>query len=701
MPIAPKPNAKVYNVTTGHGEDAIILFSWSKYQAYSDEEYKTNPKISFTQQDYTFYNWFQEENCNTVVTGGQTLYGNRACFCIERILPSGIVMVYNDPSISMSGAGTFTSEAGQSQTGYEDITFNTYTASNLPTDVLSYGDSRVVRVDEWVLSTNIPIFETAAEASQYIQYGDNIQNAINNNVPSVEGRAFQITNVWTEGTWTANGFTPGSGATVHHRDVRGRVVEEDAGIIGMYPEPGIVDGGIVYRCVTSGRLTDLEYSEDGITWIPTSTFPYTYFYRPRVDEVGTFRFALTFYTDRVPIFEDAEQLDDYFDGDIGIEEALNWPDISNNYPDVPGGDVPMGDPDDGTDWGDVYTQNFFANTYLCSENCLREIANDLYDTTPGGIWEDIKKGLDMFGQNPMEAFISLIYYPLDLSGVFSNISATSTIWFGGYSHSVTNQPYQLVYPDGYFYCGSVLFEPKFRNWRDTKAMRVFVDLPYCGRYELDTAKYWGKNINVIYYIDLTTGACTACLVEGAAENTREGRCLDQFNGQIGTKISMTLTDFAGYANAQINTLLGNGGQAVSSGMSLGESGANSFAAGNAIGVGGAAGAAAVMGGIQAAKTTYGLMMNNINRYNQTRGGSTGMLNQYLNQKPTFIFMYPETDNPANFQQMYGSPSNYGGTVMNFSGYFEADQIKLSMPGATESEKEKARALLMNGVYINR
>ena len=107
-----------------------------------------------------------------------------------------------------------------------------------------------------------------------------------------------------------------------------------------------------------------------------------------------------------------------------------------------------------------------------------------------------------------------------------------------------------------------------------------------------------------------------------------------------------------------------------------------------------------MGGIHAANTVYGLSMNNINKFNQTRGGSTGMLNQYANQKPTFIFIYPELDIPDNFNKMYGTPSNYGGTVSSFTGYLEVDTIKLKMDGATESEKAKARNLLMAGIYIN-
>lgn len=697
MAFVPKSNTKVYHVTPGGStRDEVIILSWSEYQAYSDEEYKTDPKISFKQQDYTAYNWYQEENCNTITTGGQAQYDYRACFCIERILSNGVTLVYNDPSISISGAGVFTSEAGQSQTGYGDITFNTYTASNLPTDVLAWTDSRVVRLDEWVLSTNIPVFETVAEASQYIQYGDNIQNAINNNVPSVEGRYFEIINIWTEGTWDANGFTPATGATQHYRCVRGRV-DDEPGIV-MWAEPGINDGGLIYGVKNTESAFDMQYSEDGVTWLNTATFPYSYFYRPRVDEIGTFKFALTYYTNRVPIFEDEDTADDYINGDADITDAINYTDISNDYP---GSDTGLtndtGDPDDGTDWGSVYTRSFFHNIYLLGEGALSEISNALYDTTPGGKWEDIKKGIEMFGDNPIESVFSLMYFPLDLDTVFTNSGATSNIYFGGYNFQMQNNTAnQVIYLEGSFVCGSVYIAPTFNNWRDIKAMRLFIDLPYCGRYELDTQKYLGKTVKVVYYIDLHSGACLACLVEGGTATDNQGVCLDQFNGIIGEKLPITLTDFAGHANNIINTLLGNGGQAVNSGLNVAN---EAGMATSALGLAGAAGSAAALGAIQGAKTVYGLQMNNINKFNQTRGGSSGMLNQYANQRPTFIFVYPESDLPSNFNQMYGNPSNAGGSISQFYGYFEADTVKLNVPGATESEKGKIRDLLMNGVFI--
>ena len=696
---------ETFPVTLGHGESGAIMMSWQEYQSYSDEEYKANPKIYFHQKLHRTNGLYIEEVCDEItLPGALSGYDYRVAISVEKIISTGgRVNVWADPGL-VNEAATYGGKYGADYV--ENVQMNTtYTnGGNIPHFPIYFSTSDVDRLYLFYLSTNIPIFETNAEAAQYIAYGDNIASAVNNSVPSVQGRYFEIINIWTEGTWDANGLTPLTGATEHYRCLRGRY-DDERGIV-MWPEPGINDGGLIYSIVNTGSAHDMQYSEDGITWHDTQAFPYTFFYRPRVDEVGTFKFALTFYTNRIPIFADEDTAGDYTNGDAEITDAINYPEISNNYP---GSDADIenktGDPDDGTDWGSVYTESFFHNIYLLGSGGVREISNALYDTSPNGVWEDIKKGLDMFGDNPIEAVMGFMYFPLDLDRVFTNTSNTTHIHFGGYDFVMQNHTAnEVIYPQGYFICGSVKIEPTFNNWRDVKAMRIFVDLPYCGRYELDPQKYIGKTVKVVYYIDLYTGACIACLVEGGSDSDNQGICLDQYNGIIAQKLPITLTDFAGHANAMINTFLGGGGQAITAGQSIGETGAHAAigaasGGGTALALGGAALGAAGIGGVIAAKTVYGLQMNNINKFNQTRGGSTGMLNQYVNQKPTFIFVYPEADIPGNFNAMYGTPSNAGGSISQFYGYFEADTVRLNMPGATESEKAKARDLLINGIYI--
>lgn len=532
-------------------------------------------------------------------------------------------------------------------------------------------------------TTNVPVFVTVSDADDYLNDILTINDAINGyGIEEPPGEDFEIINPWTHGTWTEYGVqSPG---ITSFRNVRGKIV---SGKFALYPvEYSEGDTDLKLNVVSDAQFYGLQYSTDNINWTDTEEFPFNFFYKTRESELGTFNYGLSI--SPYPIFSDRETAEGYIEGSVDISEADNWGLISPLYPIH----NETGDGDDVTEFGQVFTKSFFAQQYICSESAIEQIAAALYDTGTSGVWENIKKGLEMFGQNPMDAVVSLMYYPVDLNSIFTSVSNQSYVYFGGYKFDFTGgvSVNKILYPNGSFNIGGNVFMRSTNSWRDLPPYtRVFVDLPYCGRYEIDPTLYYGKILSVKYFIDTHTGGCVACLMAG-------DHCYDQFNGQIGTQLPITLTNFSEFANAQINTLLGGGGQAVNSGLNLagGLSGATSAAA-----LGGAAATAAGLGAVYGAKTVYGLAQNNINKFNKTRGGSSAMLNQYLNQKVTITFETMELDNPSNYNALKGQPSNKSGNIGSFSGYFEAEQVKLNLPGATESEKDKVRQLLMNGVYL--
>lgn len=532
---------------------------------------------------------------------------------------------------------------------------------------------------------------TQISASQ-IPTLDRIMSWSGNSYIEPAGQDFTLSVIAAPQEWTQYGMSL-TGA-YQYQQLRGKIL---SGKIALYTIPGISSGKLVYGINSTAEFYGLEYSNDGTTWHEADFLPYSYIYRQREDELGSFTAAISAVNTKLPIFDSALNAQGYINGSVPISEALNWGKISDAYPEYNG----TGDDDSETTFGSVTSRSFFTQQYIISTGGIQEISNALYDTNPSGLWEDIKKGLDMFGANPMDAVVSLMYYPVSLDSVFTDkAGASPDIYFGGYKFTMTNNSaYKLIHPNGHFSCGSVKIEPTFGidNYKSYPPYtRLYVEIPYCGRYELDPAKYYNKYTELRYYIDTRTGACVACFITGGDGSGNGGHLVDSFQGQIGSQIPITLTDFSAYANAQINTLLGGGGQALQGATDLGKaaSGVTSVAGAASLGVG-----AAAFGAVQGAKTVYGLTQNNINKFNQTKGGSTAMLNQYLPQKAVFCFEIQEENNPDNFGAMQGYPSNAGGVVGNFAGYFEAEQIKLSMPGATQGEKEKARALLMGGVFI--
>lgn len=488
----------------------------------------------------------------------------------------------------------------------------------------------------------------------------------------------------------------------------------------LYKIPGISDGILKYGINLGGIPTICYYSTDyGNTWQnvpgqPTS-LPYNYTYRPyeEADGQGTFWAAVGDGNNKnLFIFDDEEDSDEYNSGGSDGRKAKNYDEIiSGDF------DNPTGEDDDETEFGEVKTRGFFSQQYIMNATALQALSNDLFDTSTS-FWEEISKGLRMYGDNPIEAVMGLSFWPFDLTSVFTAGSATS-IWFGGYEWQVSaGNAYKILYPNGYKTLGSVAIRRTFRNWRDfAPYTRLYVSLPYVGVYELDLTRYYDKNVEVRYYFDTRTNGCIACLIA-------DGHLMDYFNGQMGVTMPITLTDYAGYANSQIATLLGAGALAagVAGGMAMGVVGLGGAAAGlagTAIGTSGMAGAAAAAGaGLNAAgaaaiigagapvagaalgaKTTYGLSQNNINKHNVTKGGSSSMINEYLPQYVEFIFEIQEDCAPDNYGSQYGYPSMKSGSVGSFQGFLKCQSVKLDCGVATENEKNQIKTMLLNGIYI--
>ena len=181
--------------------------------------------------------------------------------------------------------------------------------------------------------------------------------------------------------------------------------------------------------------------------------------------------------------------------------------------------------------------------------------------------------------------------------------------------------------------------------------------------------------------------------------------LDHFNGQAGVGMPITLTDKASYVAAQINTLLGGGGQAI---QQFGSGVGSVAGASTGLALAGAGAGVAVGGALVGAKTVYGLSMNNINNFNKTKGGSTPMINEYLPQSVSFMFeiqqdiYYNESTKKSDlsvYNAMFGAPSMKPGKLYNFSGFLKCQAVKLECGIATERERERLKTLLLNGVYI--
>lgn len=552
-------------------------------------------------------------------------------------------------------------------------------------------------------STNIPIFLTKSALSRYVNVGDNIEDAINYKASDVspDGREFRIEVQWTTSTWI-NDNQPQVTGQPYVQGVKGKITNCTVDTFGneyvpltLYKIEGISDGKLKYGIKNNNaEFYDLEYTTDGVTWTPTDTFPFDFIYRKRINELGTFSYALSEWNTDLPSWDNEDDAQDYIDGDKPITDAKNWNTISTQYTPT----NPTGVPDEITEMGEVYTKAFFSQQYICSASALQEISNAFFDTDSGGITgivDDIIKGLRMYGNDVSQAIQGLMFFPIDLTQVMQSITPQQYIYFGGYQFNMQSTVHKIIYPNGYVDFGSFVLKPSFNNYRDHNPYtRLYVYLAYCGWMELDVDRYLGKTVSIRYYIDTRTGGVLACLFSN-------GVLTDYQNGQMGVQMPITTTSYTDYANAQIQTLLTFGNGQMSNAQNIAQMGgqlASEGAAMGAIGVG-----ATALGGIGlgvgATKTLYGLTQNNINNFNKTKGASSSMLNLFLPQECMFLFEIQESDETPNERNLQGYPTNASGQIQSFSGYLEVDAVNLVCSGATDNEKAQIVAQLKSGVII--
>ena len=575
---------------------------------------------------------------------------------------------------------------------------------------------------------NIPIFSWANNADYLIysspaasesQRNAALRNAINYKHKEYPEKEYKFETI-------ARNYTVDEFGNITENESEGEIYRgfriKTKGLVSLYKVPGISDGALKYKInFGDGTVQACYYSSDyGNTWemVPgqPTTLPFDFTYRPyeEADGAGTFWAAVgDGNNENLFIFDDEEDSDEYNSGGSDGRKAKNYSEITEGD-----FDNPTGEEDEETEFGEVKTRGFFSQQYIMDSSCLQALANDLFDTSAGGFWEEIAKGLGMYGDNPIEAVMGLSFWPVDLTSVFTGVSAAK-VWFGGYGWEPSaGTAIRLMYPNGYKTLGSIAIRRTFRNWRDyAPYTRLYVSLPYVGVYELDLTRYYDKTVEVRYFFDTRTNGCIAALIA-------DGHLMDYFNGQMGVTMPITLTDYAGYANSQIATLLGAGALAAvaATGVGAAVAGAGSAAlglAGTAVGTSGLAGAAAAAGAAGAAggavgiglggaavagtalgaKTAYGLSQNNINKHNVTKGGSSSMINEYLPQYVEFIFEIQEDCAPDNYGQQYGYPSMKSGSVGSFQGFLKCQSVKLDCGVATENEKNQIKTMLLNGIYI--
>lgn len=536
-----------------------------------------------------------------------------------------------------------------------------------------------------------------------------------------KGEFFTIYNTGQRGTWKV-GDVVTDVSSPYYRWLRVKLATAQGvdGRLAFYRE-GLVDGVIKLKPVLTADIVACEYSTNGSTWEEwTGTgLPFDYIYGEREDELGTFIYATRTGlngTNGAPVFDDQATAEGWVNHDpsVDITDSRNYGDLGNRYPIG----NKTGQKETNTTMGTASNfKSHFTQKYILDSGDVVKIANAMLDTT-SNIFEDIVEGLRMFGESIIDSVCSLVFFPIDLTTVFTRLSSQSYIFFGGYQYPPTGDPtsiqvYKVTGYDGYIDLGTVTIEPTYPqgDYRNTSDYcRVSIFLPYIGLTELSYEKYVGKQLKVRYYIDLNTGSALVCLLCNDGDGFK---LYDYLNGQIGAQIPITLTDASAYAQAELRNIsnlassitagsvgLGTGIASRGSGIIQQALNGNTLGAVSEVGAMNAEGAVGAFStGVGFNKAVYDLATTNINNFKTTKGSSGAIGNQYLPQYVYLVFEYIETEETPNLLQLEGRPSNKSGALESFSGYLEVDSVKLSCSYATENEKKEIEQLLNTGVYI--
>lgn len=685
---------------------------------------RTHQEGGSDNQPYHYYDNF------TVGSNGNDDYRICLYFGLDNNnLPSLRVLVYNvsTGSYPYNGSNSYFNSPQKSEgllywsmgSGYlGGLTLNVTLNEGIHIPV-SYGTTYACVCE---LCTNIPVFDTYAHAKDYCETlsTEGLLNIAGD--PREEYKKDQmyyyLHNIFTHdyhGTkssaWYNYRWKPGYGSKIRLHRVKPSQSR-------YYTLVLTVPGGLTRFKGPKGEYNDDDAFVVDEDDLQTHFQEYSYLISrvaPR-DEV-----TVSDFDTNIPIWGSAEDATKYANDELSIEDALNYSDILAYEQQLPEPD--FGDVDVETETG-INGQTYAAGSsiYVMSRSEMIAFFTEIFRIQDPTFINAFKDGNVLFGDNQANAIIGCQYFPFDASLVCSLESSSGSIWVGGWeSQNATGK--KVNYNDKTITVGEFFLPDMFKDVRDYEPYtNIYVQLPYCGTYQLSVQKYINKTVKIEYAVDIFTGACTALLY---ANNI----LMDSMDGMIGSQRPVTGRTAAnmlqaitrGSASVAAGAAGGikMGGIAASIGGEL--SGAYLPAFGANVGGGAMFGAAhAVAGGTVLAAGGAGLlaagaagagavagvdmMYKAKNAYADppmaSRGQYSGNLGMFANQKVHFIVAIRHNYRPENELNLIGYPSGRGGIIGNFSGFLKSSCVYLA-DGFIGSVQERNEILEMiaKGIYI--
>lgn len=285
------------------------------------------------------------------------------------------------------------------------------------------------------------------------------------------------------------------------------------------------------------------------------------------------------------------------------------------------------------------------------------------------LWSSIFSGdfIDQFKKwfsNPMDAIISLAYYP-----IVPTSEQTGEIKLGAFSSGVTGvrvvkSMFQTLD------CGTVSINRYFNNFLDfAPYTKISIYLPFIGVVPLNVDDIMGGKIRVEYRIEFMTGSCVASIyVSNVRETMLNEALLYQYSGNVAMQIPLS---GANYSSVYAGVI---GGLAT---------GISAFASG---------GASLAMGALAVKQATSG--KEQLQRTGSL-GGNSGLLGV---MKPYLIIERPIVSSPDTYGHLLGKQSNSSTLIGNLAGYTELENFDLTGVDCTDVERDELKQILQTGFF---
>lgn len=260
--------------------------------------------------------------------------------------------------------------------------------------------------------------------------------------------------------------------------------------------------------------------------------------------------------------------------------------------------------------------------------------------------------------DPMDCILGLSIVPV---AVPSGAAAEVKVGNIGTGINITTASAQYVELD----CGTLNVQEFWGAYLDYDPYTKFeIYLPYIGTHPINADDIMGKTIQVVYHVDILSGACNAYLKCG-------GTVLYTFIGQCASSIPITGNDWTNVINGVLS-IAGAIGTMVATG-----------------------GATAPMAAGTIASTAVNGFKSNVEK-SGSMSGTGGML---AIQKPYLICTRPRQAAPAYQNTYLGYPSFITSQISELSGYTEIEEIHLENIPATANEKTELASILKGGVIL--